>query len=531
MFCCYMFEARSIQRWIFSSGKLRDAVGASLRLDRLCNWDGDDVLDEALSATGLSVPNDVAFVRRGGGGAVLIGSNREAIARLRAVFTLKVRTSLPELEFSDALGDGSDEASARADARVKLLAAQGAPQITSSTMGPFHLIAPRTGTAASARDGSTGEFVDRGTIARRSDLKETRSQIEARFDPDSIATFPSDMGEDGRSGGESFPFLGDNRYIGLIHADGNGIGAVWKRLGDAGVGAEHLARFSQALETSTANSAHAAMLGIKSDYDAKAKKTPDYKLDVWPVRPLILGGDDLTAIVRGDHAISFARDFLAAFEEETEKAFAAVRKEIPALKNLIPDRASAGAGIAFIKANQPFQQAYALCQSLAEFAKSTAKTSMRRDAVAAPATLAFHRVSTSSIPPDWGTLAERELEQDHIWLTACPYQVATKSAIDDLPSLDELEYLTEALHSRAIARGPIRGLTPEFFSRGWPIRWQRISDVAKGRDRDAFERVESILKELGCTDGPTARLGDRQVTPLFDALSWIAVARRRREQN
>lgn len=524
---CYIFETSSIQEWIFSGGKLRDVVGASLQLDHLCSWDGEDLFEEALSASGLKTPKDTAIVRRGGGGVIALGSNKSALVRLRAIFTLKVRVSLPDLIFSDAFGEGQDSSIAHSDARAKLIAAQSAPPLEPQVAGPFHLLAPRTGTPATERDPATGDFLDRGTLARRAEGRKTRAQIEAKFDRDGIADFPREMSEDGFGGGAVFPFLGENTYVGLIHADGNEIGAVWRSLSDAGVAPEHLALFSKSLEAATAAAARHAMQGIKAEYDHKAKDDPRMALELWPVRPLILAGDDLTAIVRGDHAITFARDFLAAFEEETELAFSKIRKEVPSLAQFIPERASAGAGIAFVKANQPFQRAYLLCESLAEFAKSTAKASKTGSAIAAPALVAFHRVSTSAFPTDWTELSERELDQGNIRLTASPYQVETKSSVSGIPMVESLEHLTEALCSRVMARGPIRELTPEFFNSGWPMRWQRIVDVAEARDPDAFAIFEQILKDLGCADGPTVDLGSCQATPLFDALSWATVARHR----
>jgi hypothetical protein len=38
-----------------------------------------------------------------------------------------------------------------------------------------------------------------------------------------------------------------------------------------------------------------------------------------PFRPIVLGGDDLTIIVKSEFALNFTEEFLKAFEQETEQ--------------------------------------------------------------------------------------------------------------------------------------------------------------------------------------------------------------------
>ena len=68
--------------------------------------------------------------------------------------------------------------------------------------------------------------------------------------------------------------------------------------------------------------------------------------------PVLLGGDDLTIIIRGELAVGFTEVFLKGFALFTKNNFAplAEKYNLPQIK----DGLSSCAGIAFIKPNYPF---------------------------------------------------------------------------------------------------------------------------------------------------------------------------------
>lgn len=529
---CYLFEAHSIQTWIFAGGRLRDAVGASRLLDGLCSWAGNDIYGEVLAAAGLSSAPEVA--RRAGGGLCVYHGDRAELARLRAIFALKVRAAVPDLPFVDAIGEGDDMPASFKAARRKLDAARAVPSPDPLRAGPFVLATPRTGAPAIRREKPEqgGEFLDAGLDAKRKGRAKVRAAIEEAFDPNGKADFPVELSkEDGRHRSHpAFPFLGENRYIGLLHADGNGMGKVLMDLGralettQAPGYAEGFRLFSEALAEATGEAARAAMTVLEPSRNG-----------VWPIRPLILGGDDLSAIVRGDYAIPFAEAFLKAFETETAKEFDKLRqgKTGDFWKRHLPPRLSAGAGIAFVKANQPFDRAYVLAEDLAKTAKTTAKAwLLGGDDSPPPATIAFHRIATATIPARWSE-AEKELsggtDDRPRQMTMNPYVVSTESAMaaKDAPRIERLDHLCRTLVDRDVARGPARALTPDFLHTEPDRDWNRMLVMARKRDPASASRFLEAMAALGCPDGPFDAQGR---TPVLDALGWIAVAQVREEE-
>ncbi len=57
-----LFEAKSVQGYLFESGRMRDVIGASELIDSLTR----KLLDGALKGAGLLEGSDVAFSRRAG---------------------------------------------------------------------------------------------------------------------------------------------------------------------------------------------------------------------------------------------------------------------------------------------------------------------------------------------------------------------------------------------------------------------------------------------------------------------------------
>jgi len=134
--------------------------------------------------------------------------------------------------------------------------------------------------------------------------------------------------------------------------------------------------------------------------------------DLFPFRPIVLGGDDLTVIIRGDMAIDFTHTFLQAFEKETSKEFQGFDS------THFHDGLTACAGIAYIKANYPFHYGTHLAEMLCDQAKKVAKE-LNQDRT--PSCLLFHKVHSSFIE-GYSDIVEQELTV-HQKLTADPIRM------------------------------------------------------------------------------------------------------------
>ncbi len=343
-----------------------------------------------------------------------------------------------------------------------------------------------------------------------------------------------------------FPLLRDNNTIGVIHADGNGFGqllinlqAALKRAEERASGLDYAGHFSAISEAMAAMTLTAAR---KATADILVPNAPT---GVMPARPILLGGDDLSIIVRGDLAVDFTERFLETFREASRQHLERLRKraDLPAMAEVLAGREhlTAGAGIAFVKASQPFYLANGLAEDLAKAAKRAAKRGAQRDATPGEATppvpscLAFHRITTAMIDT-FADIDERELRSR--WdgapyrLSAQPY--ALEPGPHGLALLTSLQALKMWLDGEQSARGRLRTIltcAADEPERGAQL-YRRWYGVTKSDDPTALDDLETLLQALDVegfgAKGPGFRSGDTaedRATPLFDALALRMVER------
>ncbi len=163
-------------------------------------------------------------------------------------------------------------------------------------------------------------------------------------------------------------------WLAVIHADGNGIGKIFldfekflkelyseKELTDRDY-IKHLRDFSLALDECTEKAFHKA-LNMLSLRKCEGE-------NMLPIVPIILGGDDFTAVCDGRQAMRFTKCFIENFEEETRKCDNV--KQIMQVA-LDQSKVTCCAGVAIIKPHYPFYAAYSLAEELISNAKKEAK--------------------------------------------------------------------------------------------------------------------------------------------------------------
>jgi hypothetical protein len=188
----------------------------------------------------------------------------------------------------------------------------------------------------------------------------------------------------------------NNDWIAIIHADGNGLGQVVQKIGG---NAENFKKFSKELNNATIEAAVEA-------YNHVVKEFNFNKEDVIPIRPIVLGGDDLTLICRADFAIDYTREFLKAFETKTHAKLGEILKN----ENVFhgnEHKLTACAGIAFIKSSFPFYYGYELAEELCKAAKKDAKKNLNEGGLP-KSCLMFHKVQDSFVV-DFDEISKREL--------------------------------------------------------------------------------------------------------------------------
>lgn len=116
MIYCYFFEAKSIQAYLFGSGKLRDVIAASERLDRFIDSDKTSLLHHVLTQAQLdsdlldeNCPDRddlIRFLRCKGGAFYCYAKQKDPLLKLRSLWTLTIEQMFPSLQYTDALTHG-----------------------------------------------------------------------------------------------------------------------------------------------------------------------------------------------------------------------------------------------------------------------------------------------------------------------------------------------------------------------------------------------------------------------------------------
>ncbi|MEO1627418.1 MAG: hypothetical protein AAFV25_19860, partial [Bacteroidota bacterium] len=185
----------------------------------------------------------------------------------------------------------------------------------------------------------------------------------------------------------------DHPWLAIIHADGNSMSQLVRRILGESISKDKRLKafrtFSRQLDVATRAAAQAAFAQVVEpawsrirSKDAQAK---------YPFRPVVLGGDDVTVIIRADLAFSFTTAFLAAFEKETRTHFAFLQDyEIDGFDKGL----TACAGISYLKYSYPFHYAVDLAESLTKEAKQFSKGLISPGELP-PSSLSFYKIQAS----------------------------------------------------------------------------------------------------------------------------------------
>lgn len=479
----YRAEAKGIQAWILASDRLRELKGGSALIDGLA--EDAHALFRRVGARGTLVS--------AAAGAVEVHFDAASdLARFAEAWPLVVEARAPGLTLVQAW----TPAALREDLFSRLGADRNRRHAEFPEAGPLAARSARTGLPA-VRRGENG-MEDR--IVRAKLAAAQGRGLDGLLPRDDLH-----FCDDAEQLGES--------YLAVVHADGNGVGALFQNVDDAGA-RRALSENLTAATRAAAKRAVAALVAWMETDDAARGRRPvirhDGKLLV-RARPVVLGGDDLTFLVDAAFALPFTRLFLVAFEDETR------RFETPL---------TACAGVAFVKTGFPFHAAHDLAESLCKAAKSGLRGA---DGRTGRSGLLFHRVTTASTDTEWSDIVEGELtnrDRDRLLcLSAGPYDLERLSALAELTA-----------RTREMPRTALR--TWLTLVRTDPshadAHWRRAQEVA-GTDTSAWKGFAAALEALGHDpgDASTARTagwersartgsgaGPAFHTALADALAW-----------
>ncbi|WP_370554992.1 hypothetical protein [Edwardsiella tarda] len=528
----YLFEAKSIQSYLFQSGKLKDVISASERLDRLIDNRPSSVLANVIEHcqldTDLLTPHttqhdqQISFVRCKGGAFYAWSQRKTPLLQLRSLWTLTVQQLFPSLTFCDALCEDISLQHALQRGHAALAAARNLPRPHYPLSTAPCVASPRTGFAAVplsaaaqreiASQANEGEqYIDLDTELHRQcyrflGLRDSLllQKFSANTGLPADLQYPLDTSAFYNAQTEQTEDA-DLRDLALIHIDGNGLGkqliALRKALENQPdeVFSTAFRQFSDALAKATELAAADATQWL---YQTQLKNAPVTYL---AMRPLVLGGDDITLLCRADFALDYATCFCRAFRNHSEKQLKSLyTRYLNGSVDLLHYLTASG-GILYHKANHPFM----LCHHLVEGLCSEAKTVTKATPTALPAALSFYRIS-KALAEDIRVL--RAQSQQWHW-KGKPLQGALLGYLIDQfnsslagPSLIELEGMRQFLSQKVNSNAPL------------PLSINKFRQMATELSRDNSDEAMRIYDRALSQLTPTQRTEwDKHLVSLMPA--------------
>ena len=448
-----VLETASNQAFIFGTNRLREAVGAS----EMIYAAGVDLVLEALGFAEKGIAkvrkpdglgkiiqttcNGVQPLLIASGKAILLGP-KERLEEIITHVTGKAADTMPGLGMAGGIaelhGDASNakvlhEAIRKAHERLADLRGRlPSPQLRFQRL-PFVAECASSGLPAHGKDRKAPEedVVSEPVCAKRRFHEAGKRRLHAWLGEGALAENIDNIDQLMREA--------EGRWIAVIHADGNGLGEIFLdflKKGKAENARDYIAKYQQfslALDVCTINAARMALKEVFAEY-AHGEEGQHGKAKL-PFIPLIIGGDDLTVICDGAHAVPFAAKFLQYFEEETQRH--------TGITTISPNGLTAAAGIAIVKPHFPFFRAYELAESLLKSAKQVKRKAGKKGKGASA--LHYH-VHFDSSGADWGRIRQQLDVGDEAILSMQPW-VATAGGDTDWAAKRRIDQLWRAMHA------------------------------------------------------------------------------------
>ena len=450
-----MLQTNSNQPFIFSSPRLREQIGASFEITLLSHWvkeEAEKLLKPKPLPTSfwISDSSGKVIVRFTGDGDEPKAKAKDLIRRV----TLQALTEAPGLDvtgvFIEATFDKVDARDLNKLDRVFLeYSLNRRPAAARFPQFPFLERGSESALPASASLGAL-EFSQESlqpdnfdessplslpsrvkrlfaSTSRKRQVDDVQERLakegkELKQEPPLDPTKLAAAFQDGEEFEDAKNMLSS---VGVVHIDGNGVGAIMRDLGSAHSKAQEAGVCVSADEVHTDpdDALQAFIMVVNKRLDKTVKDaialswydvqelTPD---SVVPIVPVLVGGDDVTVYTDGRFAIPFAEAYIRHYEELTEKdellkqlAVVAGAKEAGPL--------TASAGVAIVGRNFPFHIAYDLAEELVSRGKKLGK----KPGTVPCSTINFHVLRDATVLDPDDTLDEYKGRSQRPFLIGC----------------------------------------------------------------------------------------------------------------
>lgn len=479
----YGASVSGIQKFIFQTNELREIVGASELVEEICTT-------LFMNVSG-ALEYDPAYILHAAGNIKYLFEDKDKCEHVVRNFPRKVTEFAPGIEINQAVVEMRDDDFASAvDELEKLLRAQRNKPMRSATLGLMGIERSRTtGLPVVGYEGD--KHIDETTRAKLFEMpnwnrkRTTKTLCEKSFGKEHVNSknIPFNIGE----------IKGNNDWIAVIHADGNGLGQVVQKVGHNAV---RFKNFSENLDRATTSAAISAFEVVKDRFSDKP---------IIPIRPIVLGGDDLTVICRADIAIDYVKTFIDCFEKNTSILLTDDLNE--AYGDAAKDGLTACVGIAFVKSSYPFYYGYELAETLCSQAKKDAKNknSIREGRELPMSCIMFHKVQDSFVE-SWNEIAARELQpKENLSFQFGPYYLKEK---EDRWTIGQLTRVVAELKDYNAIKSSLRN-------------WMSLLHEEEGKASQHLSRLKEITNNNALVRELTSvsQRGDIRCLSTYDVLA------------
>ena len=517
-----VFSAASLQQYIFQSNRLKENIGASYLAKRSLEQDlietirlsdssisnkGWETYTDNVSDTSQSIPKpdvpidsdvNVNLIYVGGGNAALLCQNKEIAIKIVKIWSRRLLNTAPGLRVIVGCGEVNDSLAAAYRTALEDLTCCEEALPFGATLAGLPVVRNCTSTGLPASRQAQERYETNPWIAEQAfhkrqvaDQNDTTCEINSALKQGQ--TFALQPENDlGGSEGQS--------YIALVHADGNGMGELLNKVIDEPQDDEKFLHNLRAFSASVSHQSLQALLATLHHFQSVLPQLKDdLAVDitsVFPIRPIVFGGDDLTFVCDGRLGLYLSVYYLREFAE----------REVMVLGE--PESVDACAGVAIVPTKFPFAQAYGFADELCGSAKKT-----RRENRSGGSWLDFQIIQagvTSSI----ATFREtqyRSLEGGY-QLDDRPYEVL-KETTEVPKGWDVFEQILQGFKSKEWPRSRAKGLM-QALAQG-PTVTKQFVEAAKWRNME-LPRHNGMLPGTYDTGWTTVNR-----TPYFDPLEAL----------
>ncbi len=342
-----LIDITSIQKYVFSSSKLKENLGASYLISDLYH----SLINQ--NEYVKDIPKTEGYI--GGGNALFLFDTAYQAEEFVRKWTRSLLVNAPGITVASAINEWDESKFTESRKVLFDKLKESKSKFIAQTIIQRHGISAECQSDGYSMDvwsNSEEGYISAATNAKIIAFPESKKKTDEKFQ-DQLKTkysFTDLLDELGQS-------RGSENHIAIVHIDGNSMGDRFKELQTL----KETKQLSKDVENAIVDSFKILLDKITAEIESgklndymniKIEKGKPTKL---PIRPIILGGDDVTFVCDGRLGIYYGKIFM----EEFNKKYVSYGGPL-----------SSCAGIAVIKTKYPFYKGYQLAEELCANAKS-----------------------------------------------------------------------------------------------------------------------------------------------------------------